>query len=797
MNKDKIRLSPAASILPNDEGVLLRSDLGDFQLHGKDISAFVDDIIPLLNGDFGLDEIASQITQYSSASVEQLLRLLEQKGLIERVVINSTSAPWPEQYRFINAWQNEAKRDPRTLQNNRILCIGLTPWAMPMLEELLNSGVGYIHILDDANCTNQSGYYHHAVNHLPSNTTTVDAFTDYLKQRFVHSEVSAQTAELNSPLDEVILQNWDLVVISLPSDSLSAHTNIATHLAKLALPTFYVSIDGLTGHVGPYVTNQGGGCWNCLRLRKLGTAINPQTAHKIDEITNKAHSGARAHSILSSMSASIAMQAATDIQTILLQYTQSVLQNTTRTTNLVSGESSLHPIIPVPECAVCSGPSEQDISSCNKALSAISELETVEQFKTMMRGWVDPEFGVIKQLTGHAPHLPELPVTASASLSSFTSGKFDPRTQGQVGSGKGLDSLSAHISAVGEALERYSAARYDIRNCRYATVNQLQGDYVNPADLVLYSPEQYATPGFPFSKWRSKQKIHWVEGSWIGTSRATWVPALVSYFNFTCPYEEQFSQVSSNGLAAGKDNEDAAVRACFELIERDAMMLTWYAQLPCTRLDADSLLTGKLKLMVESITQQGIALELYLLDVGIHIPTVVCLGLGDGFTTPAVSVSLATHDNINVAVTKALLEQGHVMPYLCSLMQSGHKAPQTVEQVRTLEDHAAFYFSSAHLSAFNFMRQPKSESKPLSCWSYPTLEGAADLRQRITKAGVDIAIVDVTASDVALSPFRVARAVGVNMQPIHFGEQFKRIDNPRLHKLLAGRAVNLYPHPIA
>ena len=35
MNKDKIRLSPAASILPNDEGVLLRSDLGDFQLHGK------------------------------------------------------------------------------------------------------------------------------------------------------------------------------------------------------------------------------------------------------------------------------------------------------------------------------------------------------------------------------------------------------------------------------------------------------------------------------------------------------------------------------------------------------------------------------------------------------------------------------------------------------------------------------------------------------------------------------------------------------------------------------------------
>ncbi|MDB2387464.1 YcaO-like family protein, partial [Shewanella sp.] len=427
----------------------------------------------------------------------------------------------------------------------------------------------------------------------------------------------------------------------------------------------------------------------------------------------------------------------------------------------------------------------------------LNMMQSIDDVTALFEGWVDDKTGIIRQLSGHSAQLPDFPVTASASVSSFTAGQYDPRAVGQVGSGKGLDGVSAHISAIGEAIERYSAARYRLDDCHYASISQLSGKYLDPNDLVLYSKKQYHSPQFPFSRWNKKRKIHWSKGVYLGGQEPVWVPSLLSYFNFSCPYEEQFSQVSSNGLAAGQDNDDAAIRATYELIERDAMMLTWYGKQPCQRLTLDAVNHGKMRVMLDELSDMGMTLEAYLLDVGIHVPTVVCLAFGDGLRTPAVSVALACHGDIQVAMKKALLEQGHVMPYLCHLMRSGARIPQHVGEVQSLEDHAAYYFKLDKRSAFDFMRQPIEQAVNIDQWDHPIVKDSSDLNQRLLDAGVEVAIVDVTSPDVALSPFRVARAVGKHMQPIHFGEQYKRVDNPRLKRLLGGKSVNMDPHPIA
>jgi ribosomal protein S12 methylthiotransferase accessory factor len=393
--------------------------------------------------------------------------------------------------------------------------------------------------------------------------------------------------------------------------------------------------------------------------------------------------------------------------------------------------------------------------------------------------------------------LPELPITATAGLSNFCADTFDPRTMGQVGSGKGLDQISAHIGAVGEALERYSAARYRLSDCNYATMAELKGDYIDPQGLVLYSPAQYQSTNFPFTPFNSQQKIHWSQGRWLGSNTPVWVPSLVSYFNFFVPLEEQFGQVSSNGLAAGQSHSDAALRASYELIERDAIMLTWHAQLPCQRLKIDTQYQGIMRVLIDDMSKVGIKLELYLLDVGIKVPTVVCLGLGNGLTSPAVSVALSTHGDLNIAMKKAILEQSHVAPYLCSKMAKKTPIPKEVSEVTSIEDHAAYYFAKDKLSAFDFIRQSEDQAKEVNEFNYQAINNEQDLAQRLDDAGVSIAIIDTTAPDIALSPYRVARAVGTHIQPIHFGEQFKRIDNPRLRQLLKGRAVNENPQPVA
>ena len=825
---NKLQLSPAATITPNAQGVLLQSDLGDFQLHGQDVSEFISHIAPMLDGQHDKQAIFDALPGYDNNSIEAVVNMLMQHGLVEEVEVqdgDTFTPPWQPHERFLQAWSAPEQKPTSSLEHAHLLVIGLEPWAVKMVDELANAGVGHIHVLDNQNLSQDDLLCHRPFTQANLGKPRAEALQQIMAEQAPWCEITYGPLELDNEKQLAVScqLDWQLVLITLGKEAQFWQHKASDYVQQGRYQALYGNLDGLESCIGPVVKPGETACWNCLRLRKLGTSYNPQMAHALDQTVADNQQAGRARTILSPMAVMTGQQLAMEALKLLLCYTQTNLAGAVQVQNLVTGESEQHTIIPVPWCEVC-GHDHSHVAAMQQtsqpttqvgAMSAVAAHSTpmdnplnrvsnVEELKDLLKGWIDPLTGVIRQLSGHAPQLPDFPVTASAGVSTFTAGEFDPRGMGgggggggQVGSGKGLDEVSAHISAVGEAIERYSAARYRMEDCKYASVSQLNGDYIDPETLVLYSQKQYNSVNFPFSPFKRKQKIHWAEGHWLGQTKPVWVPALVTYFNFEAPFKEQFSQVSSNGLAAGQNPEDAGIRATYELIERDAMMLTWYARQPCQRLKIDSQYKGKMRVMIDDITSRGISLELYLLDVGIHVPTVVCLAFGNGISTPAVSVALACHGDINVAMRKALLEQGHVMPYLCQLMNSGQRFPQQVHEVQSLEDHAAYYFSTTKTAAFDFMRQPFEQAITPEDWPYPVVSDAADLRQRLVNAGVDVAVVDVTAPDVALSPFSVARAVGVHMQPIHFGEQFKRVDNPRLRKLLKGQPVNNDPHPIA
>ena len=66
----RLRLSPSASVTPAGDLVLLRSDLGTFAVRGADTRAFLDHIVPLLDGSRDAAEIAAALHPYSPRSVE-------------------------------------------------------------------------------------------------------------------------------------------------------------------------------------------------------------------------------------------------------------------------------------------------------------------------------------------------------------------------------------------------------------------------------------------------------------------------------------------------------------------------------------------------------------------------------------------------------------------------------------------------------------------------------------------------------------------------------------------------------
>jgi ribosomal protein S12 methylthiotransferase accessory factor len=323
----------------------------------------------------------------------------------------------------------------------------------------------------------------------------------------------------------------------------------------------------------------------------------------------------------------------------------------------------------------------------------------------------------------------------------------------------------------------------------------MKGDFLAPAELALYSEAQYRESEFPYAPLDPATPIAWARGFWLDTRAPVHVPALVTYMNWPAPREAYFCEVTSNGLAAGPTLEDAALGAALELVERDAFMISWLARRPGKRVLLDASIDAGAREASRQLEERGVRVELYLLDVGLGIPTVVCAGYGDGDRWPGATLSLAAHLSPRKAVEKALLEQGHIGPFLQRLVVDEKRAiPDRPEDVRTLEDHALYYVPKDRAGRLAFLGAGGTVSA--ADMKEPEEVSIATLVRRTAAAGLRVAIVDVTSPDLANTPFRVARAVGAGFQQIHFGHRVARLGNPRL-LAMAPDGINPDPHPLA
>jgi ribosomal protein S12 methylthiotransferase accessory factor len=285
--------------------------------------------------------------------------------------------------------------------------------------------------------------------------------------------------------------------------------------------------------------------------------------------------------------------------------------------------------------------------------------------------------------------------------------------------------------------------------------------------------------------------MSWTQAQWFDSGKPILVPALVTYFNYRARRGEQICQVTSNGLAAGRDFADAALRATLELLERDAFMMTWLQRRPPRPVEAAGLGVD-VDEVIDEMRALGMDACLYLLDADVAVPTFMCIAWGDGRARPAATVALAAHVDPVEAARKAVLEQAHVGPYVARLMNDpAQKVPRTGGAVRTLNDHALFYVPRSRLGAFDFIRK-RQRPRSLSRLSRPTGDATHVCLDALARAGVKVAVADVTSPDLRSGPFCVARALGTYVQPIDFGHRLRRLANPRLRQ-----RVNPFPHPLA
>ncbi len=820
-----LRLSPAASVTRAGGTVVLRSDLGTFQLHGDDVGVFLERMLPLLDGSRDAAGVAAALPEYSASSVGSLLELLRQKGLVEAVAAAAAAGVTPgasrraPQERFFRSVEREDA--PARLAAARVVVLGHEPWGAVAAMELAVAGVGALDLLDDRPVTEEDLLAVRFWSGADVGRSRREALRDAISRAAPDCRTTVAPIGVVPGGLDVDGGPWDLLVAGLAADDLHVLEHAARWAHRRSLRSLYGHLDGVEAWIGPGVVPGETACWSCFRLRRLANATSPGPAHEIDATLRERPAASRARAFLAPMAGQVGQALAMEALKLLAGFAPPRIHGRVYVHNLLTNQAGYHGVLRLPWCDVCGGaggrrggnrggavasgsddegetaePGEGSVVA-DPAARPLDRLRTVAELETILGDWIGDKVGVVRSLTDTSAGTPfTLPWTASAVLANYTEGAPPVGPIFQVGAGKGLTPVAAHLSAVGEAIERYSAARYRRQGLRQASFSELGGDAFDPRRLGLYSEEQYGRQGFPYGRFAPSQRMHWVRGRWFDDDAPVWLPAFAAYFDFHAPAAEYVCQVSSNGLAAGGDGEDAALRAVYELVERDNFILSWLARIPGRRLLLDGSLDPSIGEVVRQLGEAGIEVELYLLDAGVALPTVLCIGLGDGTRWPGTMASLAAHPDPRQAAAKAVLEQAHVAPYLANLMRT-MPIPAGPEEVTTLEHHALYYVPVERRAAFDFLRdgaQPPVPLGELPALAEPHRESCVAL---LAAAGVRVAIADVTSPDVATGPFRVARALGTDMLPIHFGWGFRRLGSARLRQRLAGREPHPEPHPLA
>lgn len=417
-----------------------------------------------------------------------------------------------------------------------------------------------------------------------------------------------------------------------------------------------------------------------------------------------------------------------------------------------------------------------------------------------LAGLIDQRFGPVLELThqrlgGHEPPwflstacMARHPVGALYNSTALTS------------AGTSIDAEEAARRAMGEAIERYTALNVIIPS-ELATLRE--GGLL---DLwPVCAPDEPCEPAF--RTLAADVKLTQVRMRRLGDGASMLVPA-----GFVClgfhpeprePPEPPVTLPISTGLAFHPERHQAIWRGFCEVVERDAVMSTWWLHRPVPEIDMTGAPYG-VSARLGRLAAAGMSARLYDITTEIGIPTVFCLLQSSRY--PKLVVGAASRASADAASAKALDE---VVSMRVALQTPDPDAETDARTARpaSLIAHARWHAEGNRDGAFDFLLH--SELAPVHYQEFAERSMAepadfAALDARAEELGVDalpILWTEFTAPEMR-SLGSVVRVVVPGLVPLSPDDRIRWLGTPRLLRR-AGltRATRSgfarHPHPFA
>ena len=333
-------------------------------------------------------------------------------------------------------------------------------------------------------------------------------------------------------------------------------------------------------------------------------------------------------------------------------------------------------------------------------------------------------------------------------------------------SGKGTNPIQSQVSALCEAVERYSGVCMgdEIRISKSYDDFTLDKDAIHPNDVQLFSENQLNnaesinSEGHPHNwipkKLDSGLKLDWTPVWSFTQQRHRYLPTSMLYYMIPELRKPSDFMADSNGCAAGNTLEEAILQGFYELVERDSFAIWWYNRLRMPSVDLASFDDQYLNQAQQYYKQYQ--RDLWMLDItsDICIPTFVAISHRPDGQTEDIIYGAGAHHDPKTAALRALCELNQCLSWLPR--PGGNDGNPSIDDPMALSWWKNTLLKDCPWLVPATDSPPSTLTAPFNQLNFPDMKQEVEHCQSLVEEkGMEFLVLDQTRPDIGLNVVRV------------------------------------------
>ncbi len=525
--------------------------------------------------------------------------------------------------------------------------------------------------------------------------------------------------------------------------------------------------------IGPLYRHNQLGCHECL-ARRL-------SRHRLVEnfvALKKGYEGVarfRATPPCCSASRNLAVQAGTLEIAKILSNASTVCESNLVSLNIHTLKTDRHHLSADPNCVTCGRSVVKNMDPIVLQSSLVHFSQdggyrnvTPEETLASYEQFISPITGIVRELTEAPTKLKSVKVyhaghNSALSIRNFANMRKNLRSNS---SGKGASEVQAKVSALCEALERFSAEIQGDEIMIYSSICDMQEKYgsavIHPNKVMRYSDSQYkeresinsANSHFNIvpDPLEDDDLIHWTPLWSLTKQEKKYLPSSLLYFKRPSQddgfWDKFIALACSNGNASGNSIEEAVLHGLLELIERDCTAIWWYNMLRKPELDIESFNDNWFQQSISDY--HSIDRDIWALDLtsDLGIPCFAALSKNREGEQEQILLGLGCSLDPRIALQRAIAEMNQMLTAILFL-------PEGLS-----DDETVHWLQTAKLKDHSYLKpDPTKEKRRATDFVFRNSRDLLDdikiCKQKLENKGMEILVLDQTRELIKLPVVRV------------------------------------------